>query len=97
MLPRVVDRGSLGEYSHHCRPIRSVPLEGSTRPGASLLSIVKSLAVGNGDMFYIRHNSDNFSVIDCSLPGDRKNEILDEITEQSSGRKICRFISTHPD
>ena len=61
------------------------------------MSIVKSLAVGNGDMFYIRHNSDNCSVIDCSLPSDRKNDILDEIAEQRAGKGICRFISTHPD
>ena len=61
------------------------------------MSIVKSLAVGNGDMFYIRHNSDNFSVIDCSLPGDRKDDILDEIADQIAEKGICRFISTHPD
>lgn len=61
------------------------------------MSIVKSLAVGNGDMFYIRHNSDNFSVIDCSLPNDRKDEILDEIEDKNAGKGICRFISTHPD
>ena len=61
------------------------------------MSIVKSLAVGNGDMFYIRHNSDNFSVIDCSLPSDRKDEILDEIEDQSTDKMVCRFISTHPD
>ena len=61
------------------------------------MSIVKSLAVGNGDMFYIRHNTDNFSVIDCSLPDDRKDEILKEIAEQREGKGICRFISTHPD
>ena len=61
------------------------------------MSIVKSLAVGNGDMFYIRHDSDNFSVIDCSLPGDRKDEILDDIAERRAGKGVCRFISTHPD
>ncbi len=61
------------------------------------MSIVKSLAVGNGDMFYIRHNSDNFSVIDCSLPNDRRNEILNEIAKQRNGKGIFRFISTHPD
>ena len=61
------------------------------------MSIVKSLAVGNGDMFYIQHNSDNFSVIDCSLPSDRKDEILKEIADQRDGIGICRFISTHPD
>ena len=48
-------------------------------------------------MFYIRHDSDNFSVIDCSLPGDRKDEILDEIAGQRAGKEIFRFISTHPD
>ena len=26
------------------------------------MSIVKSLSVGNGDMFYIQHNSDNFTI-----------------------------------
>lgn len=61
------------------------------------MTIVKSLAVGNGDMFYIRHNSDNFSVIDCCLPDDRKEGILDEIATQSAGKTIRRFISTHPD
>ena len=61
------------------------------------MTLVKSFSVGNGDMFYIRHGSDNFSVIDCSLPDDRKDEILDEITNQSAGKEICRFISTHPD
>ena len=61
------------------------------------MTLVKSFSVGNGDMFYIRHGSDNFSVIDCSLPDDRKDEILDEITDQSAGKEICRFISTHPD
>ena len=28
------------------------------------MSKVKSFSVGNGDMFYIRHNSDNFTTID---------------------------------
>lgn len=48
-------------------------------------------------MFYVRHNSDNFSVIDCSLLDGRKNEILDEIADRSAGKGIKRFISTHPD
>ena len=48
-------------------------------------------------MFYIRHNSDNFSVIDCSLPNDREDGILDEIANQSEDKGIRRFISTHPD
>ena len=61
------------------------------------MSIVKSLAVGNGDMFYIRHNSDHFSVIDCSLPDSRRDEILNEIAKQRVGKRFNRFISTHPD
>lgn len=28
------------------------------------MSIIKSFSVGDGDMFYIDHNSDNFSIID---------------------------------
>ena len=31
------------------------------------MSIIKSFAVGEGDMFYIEHNSDNFTVIDCYM------------------------------
>ncbi len=61
------------------------------------MCIVKSLAVGNGDMFYIRHGTDNFTVIDCCLPDDRKNEILEEIAGQRKGKGVCRFISSHPD
>lgn len=53
-----------------------------------------------GDMFYIKHFSNNFTVIDCYLKDDgviaRKDEIIEEIIRESSGR-ICRFISTHPD
>ncbi len=61
------------------------------------MSIVKSFSVGNGDMFYINHNSDNFTTIDCCLPDDVKDDILDEIESESSGKGIIRFISTHPD
>ena len=61
------------------------------------MTLVKSFSVGNGDMFYIRHGSDNFSIIDCSLPDDRIVEILDEIEVAKKGKGITRFISTHPD
>lgn len=69
------------------------------------MSIVKSFSFpdGNirGDMFYIKHGSKNFTVIDCYLKdGDddscRLDEIISEIKKESKGR-ICRFISTHPD
>ncbi len=67
--------------------------------------IVKSFSFpdGNiwGDMFYIKHNSDIFTVIDCYLKdGDdgnaRKEEIVTEIAAESKG-KAHHFISTHPD
>jgi beta-lactamase superfamily II metal-dependent hydrolase len=61
------------------------------------MSIVKSLSVGNGDMFYIKHNTDNFSIIDCCLSDNNKKDIVDELKNQSSGKNITRFISTHPD
>jgi glyoxylase-like metal-dependent hydrolase (beta-lactamase superfamily II) len=61
------------------------------------VSIVKSYAIGNGDMYYIRHGSDNFSIIDCSLPDDREGAILAELAAQSRDKGIVRFISTHPD
>lgn len=60
------------------------------------MSIVKSLSVGEGDMFYIKHDTDNFSIIDCCL-SDNKNIIIQEIKKGSSGKYILRFISTHPD
>ncbi|HET9898476.1 MAG TPA: MBL fold metallo-hydrolase [Streptosporangiaceae bacterium] len=61
------------------------------------MSLVKSFAIGNGDMYYIRHDSDNFSIIDCNLPEDRSGSILAEIATQSKAKGITRFISTHPD
>lgn len=61
------------------------------------MTIVKSLSVGNGDLFYIKHGTDNFSIIDCSLPYDRKDEIIAELKDVSKNKGIQRFISTHPD
>ena len=69
------------------------------------MSIVKSYSFPDGDvrgdMFYIKHDSQNFTVIDCYLKDGnghnaRKNEIIKEIKAESVGR-VCRFISTHPD
>ena len=31
------------------------------------MSVIKSYAVGNGDMFYIDRNNDSFSIIDYRL------------------------------
>lgn len=61
------------------------------------MSIVKSFSVGNGDMYYIKHESDNFSVIDCCIDDENKEAIVDEIIEESKSKGIHRFISTHPD
>lgn len=61
------------------------------------MSIVKSFSIGNGDMFYIDHNSDNFTIIDCCLPDDRIVAIVRELRARSAPKRISRFISTHPD
>lgn len=71
------------------------------------MSVVKSFSFPKGeirgDMFYIQHNSNSFSVIDCYLlsnsehkENNRQKEIIDEIIEKSVDR-VRRFISTHPD
>ena len=61
------------------------------------MSIVHCYAVGNGDMFSIRHGSDNCTIIDCSISDDNKQWILQEIDKQRNGKEVTRFISTHPD
>lgn len=61
------------------------------------MSVIKSFAVGNGDMFYIKHNSDNFTIIDCDLCEDNADAIIKELKDQSAGKGITRFICTHPD
>lgn len=61
------------------------------------MSTVKSFSVGDGDTFYIKHNSDNFSIIDCYLSDENKEAIVEEIKRESYNKSIKRFISTHPD
>lgn len=62
------------------------------------MSVVKSFSVGNGDMFYIDHNSDNFTSIDCCYSDeDNLDKNLNEIKLESNKKGITRFISTHPD
>ncbi len=61
---------------------------------------IKSFSVGNGDMFYINHMNDNFTMIDCHLPDDdpsKKELILSEVSKFKDKKGIHRFISTHPD
>lgn len=59
--------------------------------------IVKSFAVGAGDTFYIRHGSDNFTIIDCDLCNENKDQIIEELKRESANKGVKRFISTHPD
>ncbi len=63
------------------------------------MSTVKSFSVGEGDTFYIQHNSDNFTTIDCCLykKNGVKDAIIKEIKDKSKDKGISRFISTHPD
>ena len=61
------------------------------------MSKIKSFSVGNGDMFYINHDTSNFTVIDCHLIDDKRDEIMNELRKESNDKDILRFISTHPD
>jgi beta-lactamase superfamily II metal-dependent hydrolase len=61
------------------------------------MSLVKSLSVGHADMFYIKHNSDNFTIIDCCMSEDNQYRFVNELKRESEGKAITRFISTHPD
>lgn len=61
------------------------------------MPIVKTFFVGDGDTSYIQHGTDNFSIIDCNLEEDRREEIVAEIIKMSKTKGISRFISTHPD
>lgn len=61
------------------------------------MTIIKSFSVGTGDMFYIKHNSDNFTIIDCNLSFRDEKIIVDELIKESALKGIKRFISTHPD
>ena len=61
------------------------------------MSVIKSYSVGNGDMCYIEHGSDNFTIIDCYLDDDTADDILPEIKGIEERKGITRFVSTHPD
>lgn len=61
------------------------------------MSIIKSFSVGNGDMFYIYHNSDNFTIIDCCITDETEKKIISELKHLAKKKGMRRFISTHPD
>ncbi len=58
---------------------------------------IKSFSTNNGDMFYIRHGSDNFTIIDCCIDDENKKSIIKELKIESKDKGITRLISTHPD
>jgi beta-lactamase superfamily II metal-dependent hydrolase len=61
------------------------------------MSIVKSLSVGLGDMFYILHGTDSFTIIDCCMSEEDGSRIVNELKSKSKDKGVTRFISTHPD
>ncbi|NGM33053.1 hypothetical protein G4G93_03725 [Methylobacterium sp. DB0501] len=61
------------------------------------MPFVKTLSVGHGDMFYISHASDNFTIIDCHLQEHNKAALLAQVWTEASKKGCVRFISTHPD
>ncbi|WP_165664266.1 ComEC/Rec2 family competence protein [Metapseudomonas otitidis] len=58
---------------------------------------IKSLSVGNGDMFYILHGGDSFTMIDCNLTAENSDDIIAELKDVSKKKVVRRFICTHPD
>lgn len=61
------------------------------------MPVIKSLSVGTGDMFYIVHGTDSFTMIDCNLKADNADEIIAELKQVSRTKSMSRFICTHPD
>ncbi len=61
------------------------------------MSTIKSYSVGNGDMFFIKHGSDNFTIIDCDLCEENADDIIADLKQAGKGKGISRFICTHPD
>lgn len=43
------------------------------------MSIVKSFAVGEGDMLYIQNDSDNFTLFDCYVSQESRTALVEEL------------------
>lgn len=93
------ERGKNKQYATKIRDWPSLNLIANNFLIINIMSKVKSYSVGEGDMFYIDHNSDNFTIIDCCLnkKDGVKETILNEIVKLKNDNGISRFISTHPD
>jgi hypothetical protein len=46
------------------------------------MSVIKSFSVGEGDMFYVKHESGSFTTIDCCLNTENQDKIIEEIKEE---------------
>lgn len=57
------------------------------------MSVIKSFSVNNGDMFFIDHDSDYFTIIDCCC----NDEIICDLEPLIKNKSNFLFISTHPD
>ena len=63
------------------------------------MSIIKSFSVCDdngeaGDMFYIKHNSSNFTIIDCCLNCEDRESIVSEIIDEKRNKNIIRVKLT---
>lgn len=56
------------------------------------MSVIKSFSVGDGDMFYINHNSDNFTTIDCCYSDDDNKETNFEEMKQLANKKELHVL-----
>lgn len=59
--------------------------------------MIRSFSVGKGDMFFIKHDNENFTIIDCCMSEEDRDFLIKELKSASTGKDIVRFISTHPD
>ena len=67
------------------------------------MSIIKSFStkgaqgVESGDMFYIKHDAAEFTIIDCCMDANNQSIIVGELEKESNYKSVKRFVSTHPD
>ena len=52
------------------------------------MSILKTLSVGEGDLFYIKHGSSNFTIIDCNMDENNREDIVADLQiDNDSGQQ----------
>lgn len=55
---------------------------------------IKSYSVKNGDMFYINHNNDTLTIIDCNLIDEKRDELLLELMMKINLTGLYQHIPT---